>query len=327
MTITVKLFTTHCVLTLLLWGCNLLSSGEDTPAPTPEKPTTTDTMSKDTAATDTSPAADTTSTDANAIDTAPKLNLTFPALDPSIGQELNKPEKMKSVKLYNDGMKFFREENYQDALEMLQAAIQTNPSNLLFRKDAACTLVKLNELDAAASLFREMTVTDDCPRCYVSLADAWEDKCFAQIKKEIRFKSLLKPAFEEVKKDLAESDWVTIVPWRERAFKLNFSKLPAKSDDGRNLALLRPKYENADHRYPRVFFQVIDVETDIVKSSQLIATPDEIKSLENFEKVEIIRERVEKRIRDGHKMMLGWKWTTIPRSEIPPQYREIKIYP
>lgn len=96
----------------------------------------------------------------------------------------------------------------------------------------------------------------------------------------------------------------------------------AKSEDGRNIALLRPQYESDDRRYPRVFFQVIDVETDIVKNSELLITLDEIRSFKAMEKIQIICVRVEKRIRAGHEMLLGWKWTNIPSSDVPQQYRE-----
>ena len=307
---------------LSLSGCNLLFPEEDAAKTdakpdtakdnTPEKPATADTSS----ANDTTPAADT-------AEAAPKLDLTFPKLDPTVGPGLNKKQKMKSLSLYNDGMKLYREEKYADALEMFQGAIKINPSNLLFRKDAACTLVQLNELDTVEALLKEMTITDDCPRCYVALAEAWEDKCFAGVKKEVRFKSITRPAFEQVKKELAESTWITIVPWRDDSFRLKIDDLPARSeDDSRIVAMLRLKYENTDRSHPRVFLQVIDVDTDIVKNSQLIVTPQEILSIEKDEKVEIIRERIKERIRDGHKMMLGTKWHRIPSSEIPEKYKD-----
>ncbi|MBN2715916.1 MAG: hypothetical protein JXX14_08670, partial [Deltaproteobacteria bacterium] len=255
---------------------------------------------------------------------ADSVKIEFPALDPNIGPTLNKQQKMKSVRLYNDAMKHYRDENYADSLELLKAAIEINPSNLLFRKDAACTLVQMEQVKPAVDILREMTVTDDCPRCYVALTDAWNDKCFAGVKNDTGFKSITKPASEQVKKELTKAHWIYLTKWRDSAFKIRDDDLPAKSTDGRNLALIRPKVENNDEKHPRLFFQVIDLETDVIRNSQMLITPDEIKQLEELKKVDIIRARVEKRIEDAHKMMLGTIWHKVSKSTIPEKYGEIK---
>jgi len=248
----------------------------------------------------------------------------LPPIDLSIGPVLSAAQTKASVDSFKKGERALDKDDVAAAVMLFEEAIRINPSNLLFRQRLACAFLALSDSAAAIKVLQQISDTPDCPRCYVLLADASEDECFASLRSDRTFKALTEEPFRRVKAELDAARWLVVDRTEGEQFKFRYDNLPARSDDSRFLALVRPEYKSDDRSFPRLFFQIIDLETELVRGSQLLFTPEEQRQSEQSANLKAIRRRIESRIRDAHAMMLGMNWSHVDGSTVPEQFREIQ---
>ncbi len=248
----------------------------------------------------------------------------LPPIDLSIGPVLSAAQTKASVDSFKKGERALDKDDVAAAVMLFEEAIRINPSNLLFRQRLACAFLALSDSAAAIKVLQQISDTPDCPRCYVLLADAREDECFASLRSDRTFKALTEEPFRRVKAELDAARWLVVDRTEGEQFKFRYDNLPARSDDSRFLALVRPEYKSDDRSFPRLFFQIIDLETELVRGSQLLFTPEEQRQSEQSANLKAIRRRIESRIRDAHAMMLGMNWSHVDGSTVPEQFREIQ---